>query len=215
MRSRIAGGIGVFVLVLVGFVPAARADGFSVGTTALGPNHDVVADSGAWTSTDDFVASFLARNDNGNVGGTWSFKTVNPFRDGDVQKGFDEIGMSEARAFLNSRHAGGKSARLDFTVKQKGDRDANDMGDFAVTLNQATFVPSIPLMPGRGGLSSGHVRLSTGDMTGGLSDEGGVASLGGVSQSMPTTPEPATLILLGSGLAGVVIGVRRKVRARG
>jgi hypothetical protein len=157
----------------------------------LAGNQEMGPSEGAWMGGGEFLARFTLRNDQRQTEGTWDFEAENPFRNLTVDRSFDRIGKEAALDFLESHHASGKQkAELSFKVSQTGDRDADDMDDFNISLVGAKLTGT-----GRVGSSSAG---------------GGQTSFGTSGQSIPT-PEPATVVLLGSGLAGLgVFGIRRR-----
>ncbi len=185
MRLRVVGALAACALIFLAYAPVASADTISINQVTT---QAVVPDRADW-NTGDFVVRLNFDSSKGQVSGTWDFETVNPFlRDmahsgDDVEAGWDRMAMADIQQLLSGKSGASGSGALEYHVSQVGDRDGDTLGDYHVTLASSSF---------------------------GSSSLGSTGSFGANGQPVPT-PEPATLLLLGSGLAGLAA---YKVRRR-
>src|SRR5262249_12644727 len=104
---------------------------------------------------------------------------------------------------------------------QSGPGDPNNHGALTNNPPTNTWTYSVDLAPGIAPLSTSSVvnlraqfLNADGSNAGILSPGGAVLTTPPTTPAPPPTPEPGSLVLLGTGLTAVAIGVRRRVSSR-
>jgi hypothetical protein len=190
MRSNIIGGLAAFALLSFAFAPQASADSIRLPTTRLGADHDGTGGPGKSDDRHSFGARLALDAIAGHFGGGGDLEKVNPFRREGKHRQSDQL--DEVRNFLRNRDFPGRAPKFTGPINQGADDGNNDGPDTGGGLNAgglADFAPGL----------------------GPLAETPFTPALVGTAAQPLATPEPASLILLGSGLVGLgVFGARRQ-----
>lgn len=189
MRVSILGGAVAFALFSAAFVPAASADGIRPGNVRLGPDHNVTTGVAHWGDDVARVASGLQWLQ-GQFVGNPDLEKVNAFHG----KGKANGKRKGAESGVQSPPAG--QAVSGGQASGWSNSDPGPLAELPVLLPPAVTA-------GTGTLEAVVPSLDSLALD-------ATAPFASAAQPLPT-PEPASLILLGSGLAGLgVFGSRRR-----
>jgi hypothetical protein len=182
MTWRVVGAVGVCALVFLAYAPTAGAD--SIKLNGPVPAGTAMPSRASWNSA-DFSGQLDVMVVDGQLMGTWGFGTVNPFLR-DLTHGGDDVQVGLGQLGL-------EEARRFLSSSQEG--------------SSAALFFKVQQTGDRDGDTMGDYRVQ---LTGEKLTTFGKEGLG--SRSPIPTPEPASLVLVGSGLLGLAYEARRRRR---
>ena len=194
MRLKTLGGVVAFALFSSAFVPVASADGIRPGRARLGHDHDVVTPSGGRDHAE------LLKADAARMRGPE-----------DLDRLYRQMMGNRNRQTANGFR--GPEAPQPSSGSSAGSANSFQAVTQATALQQVTntLASGLTAPVAQPGLAWPSALLP---IAGALADDGldlAVSQFG--SADMLATPEPASLVLLGSGLAAGVFGMRRRKKA--
>ena len=186
MRLRVLGGVAACALVFLAYTPVARADTITYsGAAAALSQSDVIPDRAEW-KIDGFTGWFHATASNGQLVGNWDFGSVNPFLRDMADSGADiRRGVEQIGLTEARRFLSSPRAATNSAVLEFAFENAGDRDGDSMSDFRVTLA---------------SVRFVT-------------SAADGNGQPVPT-PEPASLVLLGSGLAGAAAYRFRRQKGR-